>query len=79
MVPLKGLLSKKNTFVWSDDHAVAMDKVKEILTDPEGPVLRHFDPTLTIKLLTDASRTGIGYILTQEDPTGALRLISCGF
>ena len=55
-----------------------MKKVKEILTNPNGPVLRHFDPTLPIKLLTDASRTGIGYILTQEDPMGALRLITCG-
>ena len=48
MVPLKGLLSKKNAFVWSDEHEVAMEKVKEILTDPNGPVLRHFDPTLPI-------------------------------
>jgi hypothetical protein len=58
MIPLKCLLSKKNTFVLSYDHAAAMDKVKEILTDPNGPVLRHFDPTLPIKLLTNASRTG---------------------
>ena len=75
---MKGLLSKKNLFGWSDEHAVAMKKVKEILTNPNGLVLRHFDPTLPIKLLTDASRTGIGYILTQEDLTGALRLITCG-
>ena len=32
MVPLKGLLSKKNAFVWNDEHAVSMKKVKEILT-----------------------------------------------
>jgi hypothetical protein len=31
MVPLKGLLSKKNAFVWNDEHAVSMKKVKEIL------------------------------------------------
>ena len=52
--------------------------VKDILTNPNGPVLRHFDPELLIKLLKDASRTGIGYILTQEDQTGAHQLITCG-
>ena len=55
-----------------------MKQVKEILTNPEGPVLRHFDPQLPIKLLTDASRTGIGYILNQEDQTGVQQLITCG-
>ena len=78
MLPLKGLLSKKNAFVWTDDHGAAMIKVKEIITDPNGPVLRHFDPKLPIKLLTDASRTGIGYILTQEDQDKAQRMITCG-
>ena len=77
MQPLKGLLSKKNAFVWTDDHGAAMIKVKEIITDPNGPVLRHFDPKLPIKLLTDASRTGIGYILTQEDQDKAQRMITC--
>ena len=46
MLPLKALLSKKNAFVWTDDHGAAMIKVKEIITDPNGPVLRHFDPKL---------------------------------
>ena len=67
---MKGLLSKKNAFIWTEEHGAAMMQVKEILTNPEGPVLRHFDPQLPIKLLTDASRTRIRYILTQEDQTG---------
>ena len=77
MAPLKGLLSKKNAFVWTDDHQKAMDTVKAILTDPNGPVLRHFDPELPVKLITDASRTGLGYVLIQEQQQ-RLRLNTCG-
>ena len=77
MAPLKGLLSKKNAFVWTDDHQKAMDTMKAILTDPNGPVLRYFDPELPVKLITDASRTGLGYVLIQEQHQGP-RLITCG-
>ena len=55
MVPLQGLLSKKNAFLWGEDHDKAMNEVKKIITDPKGPILKHFDPGLPIQLLTDAS------------------------
>ena len=78
MEPLQELLSTKNAFIWLPEHQISMDKTKEILTDHKGPVRRHFDPSLPVSLFTDASRKGIGYILTQRDKKGALRLIKCG-
>ena len=78
MVPLQGLLSKKNAFLWGEDHDKAMNEVKKIITDPKGPILKHFDPGLPIQLLTDASRTGIGYVLVQNNQTKAPHLITCG-
>ena len=55
-----------------------MDKIKEILTAEDGPVLQFFDPSLQTTLMTDASRTGLGYILVQYDQNGRTRLITCG-
>ena len=55
-----------------------MNNVKKIIMGPLGPILRHFDLGLPIQLLTYALRTGIGYILVQEDQTKAPRLITFG-
>ena len=55
-----------------------MNEVKKIIMDPKGPILKHFDPGLPIQLLTDASQTGIGYVLVQNNQTKAPRLITCG-
>jgi hypothetical protein len=59
IVPWQGLLKKGNAFVWGEHHNKALTTVKEIITNPEGPILRHFEPGLPIQLLTDASRTGL--------------------
>ena len=55
-----------------------MEKIKEILTAEDGQILRFFDPSLPTTLMTDASRTGLGYILVQHDGAGHTRLITCG-
>ena len=78
MLPLQGLLSKKNAWVWTPEHEKAVQLVKNILTDPNGTVLKHFDPSLPVQLLTDASKTGIGFIILQKDQNGNNRLITCG-
>ena len=77
MSPLQGLMSTKNAFLWTEEHQKSMDKAKEILTNENGPVRRHFDPSLPVVLFTDASRKGFGFILTQKDEEGHLRLITC--
>ena len=61
MEPMKGLLQKKNAFVWNYNHTKSIDMVKSIITGPQ--CLPQFNPKLQTILLTDASRTGLGYIL----------------
>ena len=79
MVPLQGLLKPKNAYLWTSEHEEAMQKVKDILTSNNGPVLMHFDPKLPVILITDASRTGLGFVLVQDDGHGGhTRLIQCG-
>ena len=63
----QGLLKKSNVYLWGDVHEAALTTVKEIITNPAGPILRHFDSALPIQVLTDASRTGIGFCLVQTE------------
>jgi hypothetical protein len=67
MASWQGLLKKSNVYRWGDVHEAALTKVKEIITNPAGPILRHFDSALPIQVLTDASRTGIGFCLVQTE------------
>ena len=76
--PLQPLLKKNNVYIWQPEHAAAFEAVKAILTKEGGPVLAHFDPKLPVTLFTDASRTGLGFILTQKDEEDHTRLIQCG-
>jgi hypothetical protein len=79
MQPLRGLLKKDFAFQWLDDHDKAFAAVKAILTNPQGPVLAHFDSSLPTTLLTDASRLkGLGFALLQTKPDGSTVLVQCG-
>ena len=48
-----------------------MDMVKSIITGPQ--CVAHFDPKLQTIHLTDAPRTGLGYILIQSEKSEADR------
>ena len=73
---LRPLLSTKNTFVWTEVHQEAFNKVKKALTSP--PVLAHYDVNLPTALQTDASRlNGLGYALLQSHGEH-WRLVQCG-
>jgi hypothetical protein len=75
MVSWQGLLKKSNKYMWGDVHKAALTKVKEIITNPAGPILKHFDPKLPIRLLTDASRSGIGFCLVQTEVGNKIPLL----
>jgi hypothetical protein len=77
--PLRDLLKKSVAFQWLDEHQRAFEEVKQLLTDPSGMVLAHYDPNLPTSLLTDASRLkGIGFALVQTRHDGSTALIQCG-
>ena len=73
--PLRGLLKTKNAFMWLADHTVAFNKVKALLCDPHS--LGMFDPKAPTSLETDASRHGLGFILSQ-DHNGTKKWIQAG-
>jgi hypothetical protein len=43
MAAWQGLLKKTNVYRWGEEHEKALVKVKEIITNPIGSVLKHFD------------------------------------
>ena len=78
LAPMQPLLKPKNKFQWLAEHQAAFEAVKFVLTNEDGPLLRHFDPNLPVTLTTDASRTGLGFLLTQTNKEGNTGLIQCG-
>jgi hypothetical protein len=61
--PITELLKPAAAFIWTDAAQLAFDELKERFSS--APVLRHFDPTLPIRLETDASQFAIAGILSQ--------------
>ena len=68
MAAWQGLLKKTNVYRWGEEHEKALVKVKEIITNPTGSVLKHFDLKFPIRTLTDTSRTSLGFCLVQMEP-----------
>jgi hypothetical protein len=63
--PLRKLLCKGVAFQWLEDHQAAFEKAKEVLTSKL--LVKHFDPDLKTDLVTDASRSGLGFALIQRE------------
>ena len=61
-------------FEWTDKQQTAFDYLKEKLANP--PVLAYADYHLPFKLHTDASNTGLGAVLYQNQG-GFDRVIAC--
>ena len=70
------LAAKKNTFLWLQDHQEEFEKIKRLLTS--DMVVMHFDPNLSVAILTDASRLhGLEYAKGQF-ADGKSRVVACG-
>jgi len=72
--PLTDLLRKDVSFSWGRDQQSAFDKLKYELS--HAPILKTPDYSKEFTLTTDASRYGIGGVLTQNDDNGNERPIA---
>ena len=66
--PLTNLLSKRTKFIWTNDCQKAFDILKALLKNE--PVLLAPNFAKEFKLAVDASDTGAGSVLMQEDGNG---------
>ena len=73
---LRELTSKRNAFLWGDDHQKEFEQVKNLLTS--DMVVTHLNPSLPVKMFTDASRLhGLGFAMGHY-MNGRFKLVSCG-
>ena len=63
--PIRTLLKKETDFQWLPEHDKALAEIKKTLTSE--PVMRHFDHSKPVKIQADASSTGIGACLLQDN------------
>lgn len=68
VLPLTNLLSQSRDFVWSDLCQTAFDSVKSLLCST--PVLKAPNFSVPFKIEVDASASGAGAVLLQEDDHG---------
>lgn len=63
--PLNALTRKNSIFNWSDECQKAFESIKKMLINPR--ILAYPDFTKNFVLTVDASKTGCGAVLSQED------------
>jgi hypothetical protein len=74
--PLTHMMSKGVSYHMGPEEIAAFEALKKGLTEP-GRVLRHFDPSLPIRLYTDWSKSGLSAILHQVGAGGKEYLVAC--
>ena len=72
--PLNELLKSNRRWEWTSECQSAFVKAKERLVS--APVLAHYDPSLPLKLVGDASAYGIGAVISHTDQDGQERPIA---
>ncbi|KAE9295160.1 hypothetical protein PR003_g24087 [Phytophthora rubi] len=68
MAPLTRLLKKSSEWEWTEEQEFAFERVKAALTTRPLLVYPNFD--LPFRLVTDASKTGLGACLMQDQGRG---------
>ncbi|CAC5412463.1 unnamed protein product [Mytilus coruscus] len=63
--PLRKLTLKDSEFCWIENHDKALEEIKRLVT--AEPVLKYYDPKLQLTVQSDASQTGLGAAVMQED------------
>ncbi len=72
--PLTRLLRKEQPFHWHDPQEKSFQELKRALNN--APVLSFPDYSAAYVLYADASATGIGVVLVQQDDRGKDRVIA---
>jgi len=65
--PIRVLLRKDIEFQWSYEQDKALQEIKSILTKDGGPVLKFFYVQMPVTISYDASPTGLGGVLLQDE------------
>ena len=63
--PIRKLLRQDVEFQWTSHQETAFTKIKEILT--KDPVLRYFNVSKPVTVSCDASQSGLGSVLLQDN------------
>jgi len=63
-LPLNKLLRKEEKFIWTNECQIALDKLKNAVTNP--PILQYADFSKPFVLTTDASNEALGAVLSQN-------------
>lgn len=69
--PLNELLEKTRKWKWTEQCDTAFVRIKRLVTSEQ--VLTHYDPTLPVRLASDASPFGLGAVLSHVMPNGSER------
>ena len=72
--PLRQLTHQDTKWVWEKQHDDAFEEIKKILAT--RPTLAYFDPRKKTTLTVDASPTGLGGILSQQDDRGEVHVVA---
>lgn len=63
--PLRNLIKKNTPFIWTKEHDSAFFKIKKELCNK--PILQFYDVNIECKISVDASSTGVGAVLLQNN------------
>lgn len=63
--PLRQLLQKESLWTWHHEHDKAVEDIKAAIV--RAPVLKYFDERKEVIIQTDASSTGLGAVLLQDE------------
>ena len=72
--PLYVLTKKDTPFVWGIEHQAAVETLKSLLTESAVLAFPNFEENFTLE--TDASKMGLGAVLSQEQSSGLQRPIA---
>ena len=63
--PLRVLLKQDVQWHWEEQQENALNKIKKVLTSK--PVLCYYDVNKSVKLSVDASQSGLGAVLLEDN------------